>query len=199
MDSSTAGRAGAITNSSPGAGRSRAPPPPHPRPGPPRHVTRGDAAVPRSRHSPGPRREPLQPERGPGGRWVAAPRPSARWAREGRNGDRNRNERGAAAAGTVGQGWVAPRGHVRARAGARGRSPRGRPPALRLLELLTERPPRPPGLRAAPPRAAPGGGSVPRAAPGAPSWRRREAAPHLGAAAGRAAGAAGPGRPRCRV
>ncbi|XP_037981811.1 rho GTPase-activating protein 12 isoform X7 [Motacilla alba alba] len=47
-------------------------PPPHPRPGPPRHVTHGDAAVPRSRHSPGPRRERSGSRRSRSGARAAA-------------------------------------------------------------------------------------------------------------------------------
>lgn len=198
-DRRTDRRTGAIADFSPGAGRSRAPPPPHPRPGPPRHVTRGDAAVPRSRHSPGPRRErsgSRRSRRGPGRQVGGCAAPLGPPGREG--GDRDGDERGAAAAGTAGQGWVAPRGSVRARAGTGAAAPRGRPAA----------PGAPRGALLAP-AGAPGG-----AAPRCPRRRRRlrsaggagsaeSAAPGGSSAPGRRRGprcrAAGPGRPRCRV
>lgn len=139
-----------------------------PRQGPPRHVTRGDAAVPRSRHSPGPRRERSGSRRSrsgarPAGGWVAAPRPSAR-----RGGEGGRVRAGTSAAlpppppGRSGRaGW--PRGCT---------GPQSPGAAL---------PPSPGAPRRAPP--APGGGSGRRrpALPPAAAlalapfrWRRRE-------------------------
>lgn len=86
-------------------------------------------------------------------------------------------------------------GQVRAPASA----PQRPQPSQRCPPLLPRRrrgtPPVPggrQGVRAVPPRGAPvaGGSFIPQAPPGAPSWRRRrDAAPHLGAA---------PVGPRCR-